>query len=545
MRLRNLFAIPLIISILGSCRGNDQRRATPQEPINNLKATVNANWKIAYNNRHVEITDGNTLILDEFNLESKDDRKFIFYISEKSLLNEKYSGDILKFMSGLTEEFKGKPDAAYDKLRIGNTVEKVYALGSGKTNDKYIAIMVGYDPKTGITGDYSLLEYKPNALQLKKTEDWKLSYNGRNAETKETILTSRNDKMTYYVECVKDNYVDLTYKGNLEDFFNARLDNLAKELNEDEQDFSRLLYQGNMTILFDRFSAGNWKIYAFGVDLYGYFTGEYSEASFTIEEETPTAEYNKWIGKWDVTGTGPEYNDNGDFIGNKTVTYPIEIDKSEANYTYIISGWELGVDAKTDEYLKNYSFEADFIKSNGNLEFKGYDADMISYEDDSQYLVMFTGNYQDGNDFRTMLDPYPLASAALDDTGKNAVIRGKSFTQDGKTLQFNSMQFVDILLDEQGKLATDKDGNFTVYVYTNITPEFPLSMRYTGELSPSPSARQKLSGKMIATKAPEMKGRLFVKSTSTDVKYTGSVRKTERRNNYSVKSTINRKFRKR
>ncbi len=213
---------------------------------------------------------------------------------------------------------------------------------------------------------------------------------------------------------------------------------------------------------------GNWLMFLVGMDGDGYITGSYAETSVNIPEETPTEGYNKWIGEWN--------------IGNGKIVYPVSIEKSEANYTYILRGWETGdsIDSAKGEQMDQEYLEAEYDNYNGNLYFK------------SQYLGTYTENnvgidelflgkidYQGGSTAENGIwiitdEGLDLAAGVMNEGNATATVSGCNVNVNlgNKTVEtvFSFMQYI----------AAYMNGNNVEYSeYNQNVPQFPLTMDRT------------------------------------------------------------------
>ena len=207
-------------------------------------------------------------------------------------------------------------------------------------------------------------------VSLHKRADWTLQYVGR-----EDYIEDNNRKIR--VEHVKvtcpgaDYYILRTIAAA--DFRNADLyNNDRKAFFEQEAEYLRqdaATYGEKVTdyfyieemhdYLLDRMRMGDWILFLIGMDKEGYITGDYAETSFTLAEETPTEEYLRWIGEWEIKGG--------------SVTYPVRIEQSEANCAYFLHGWETGesINAQTGTVMDQEYLETYFDVDNLNMYFTG------------------------------------------------------------------------------------------------------------------------------------------------------------------------------
>jgi hypothetical protein len=222
-----------------------------------------------------------------------------------------------------------------------------------------------------------------SSVELQVNSNWQVSYGGRGLvqgqaieEAKVTVLNG--DSNTYYIDMVPGGYVDQYFSGDLTAYFEAVLAFLQQEVS-DGMSLSDLVVSGSSSAYFPVCQHGTWDIYAIGVDSGGTsLTGLYSMASITITEETPTEDYSKWLGTWNMT-----YNENG---SSSSVTSQIGILQYEANYMFEITGFH---------GITDYTIIADCNSDNSMTIACQYVSD---YTDDQNntYEIDFLGNYYDG-----------------------------------------------------------------------------------------------------------------------------------------------------
>lgn len=188
----------------------------------------------------------------------------------------------------------------------------------------------------GNEGDGSGHTTEQTIFQLKENKNWVISYGGKDVRggAKVEVINIDNvpANVIYIVSVInRDNYD--TYKGNVESFMKNEL--------EAAGDY---IYEGSPEeILFDPFRHGTWYAFIMALDSNHNLTGEYAYSKFTVEEEEPTAEFNKWIGTW--TATQGQY------------AYDLTISSLEANYIYKVEGWETGKyldEQMNQEYLETF-----------------------------------------------------------------------------------------------------------------------------------------------------------------------------------------------
>lgn len=199
---------------------------------------------------------------------------------------------------------------------------------------------------------------------LTECDDWAVEYKGRNrASNVESykVAFNKNNAARCHVgfiskalvelnEADEDIQKEIEEKGGLsiklgdDTFLFSVLDYLVfMELYEywgyyyeDEAYFSSETF--NTSADFDlpfRQASGEYYAVAMGFTDNETPTFTYSVSEVAIEAETPTEEYSKWIGSWNITGA----ND---------ISYTLEFKEGDPNFYYTVSGWEHGSEHDDD-----------------------------------------------------------------------------------------------------------------------------------------------------------------------------------------------------
>lgn len=321
-----------------------------------------------------------------------------------------------------------------------------------------------------------------STVTLSKRSDWIIKYMGREDYVESDGYVSRVEKIDvlcpqtdyYMIRTISPTDLKELYNNDLKEFFETE----AKYIREDAEYYGDkitdyLYYEESHSYLFDRMRMGEWKMYLIGMTEKGYITGSYTETSFTLQEETPSTDYLKWIGNWTVTGKNLDGN---------SVSYDLSIEKDEANITYIINGWETGesIDkssgtvmdqeyllAEYDYYLKNLYFRSQYLGTytENNVDIDELFLGKIDYE----------AGEKDVNGIYVITDEnLDLGAAILSEDGMSAQVQGCDVivNLDNKdvTLPFIMMQYF------QGYM----NGNNAEYSEYNLNvPAFTLDMKKT------------------------------------------------------------------
>ena len=418
--------------------------------------TENPNWTITYTGRDVKAEDSGTYVVDVLHVKSTDEKTWYLDLVSANDMLTKYRNNLDSFIQqsvktasegGKMAVSKGDDDIIFDILDEGG--------------HNWIAIVYGSDAQGNLTGEYSRLDFTTAAIKLKKDNTYKIEYTGRKKDEDGTVLdvvtVKTESPFSYYVYPAYPEYITEYYDGDMEAFFNGVVDEIYAGMGENDLFVNYIYDVADLTIEFDRFRSGEWTVYAFGLDAAGNLTGNWSEASFTIAEEKPTDEFNRWLGTWE--------------IGDNHFTYPIVIGNSESNVAYLVSGWETGdnVDEEISKYTKNFDFEARFDEKTGDMvfyvQYLGYP---YEYQNET-YDTYFLGVYKQGKEEIVYDLQSDIARAVLSEDGSTAEVNAVPAKLDGKDITFVSMRFADFSRNSE---------NDECQVYDTHLPYFPMTMTW-------------------------------------------------------------------
>ena len=206
-------------------------------------------------------------------------------------------------------------------------------------------------------------------------------------------------------------------------------------------------------ILFNRLRSGTWTAYLIELDNTGKVTGNYAETTFTLQQETASADYNKWLGSWRVS--------------NGLMGFDLDISALDNNFLYRIDGWERGqaVAFQMDqEYL-----EGEFWAPNGFLYIRSQF--LGTYDDDNLGTVdeLFMGNIFDSNGLTIITDEGIDLAVMVPADGGMAELQPMDVTlktdSGDYTTKFHSMQYY---------MWAHKTGEW--HPYNANVPQLPLTM---------------------------------------------------------------------
>lgn len=185
-------------------------------------------------------------------------------------------------------------------------------------------------------------------LNLRECSEWTFKYWGRVQDSNSKAAFERFTFSYTGSSCflplviseadLKERYSDKDGKADIYEFFSYEVALLQQQVKAQPDlnlsdpkvlsDFG-VYVKGTDAVDFKIHIHGTWILFMVELDSQLNLTGRYSESTFTIIEETPTAEYERWIGKYTITDRS--YG-----------SFDIEISQAEANYLYYVDGWETG-----------------------------------------------------------------------------------------------------------------------------------------------------------------------------------------------------------
>lgn len=336
-------------------------------------------------------------------------------------------------------------------------------------------------------------------VKAKLMTNWTIQYKGREDYTEDNGYISRVEHFHveapgaayYLVRTINPEVFQNNYGTDVLQFFKDEqgyLEQDAEYFNENVTDY---LYTSDKTeLLFDRIRHGSWKAFVIGFDASGKITGEYATCNFTSREDTPTAAFNRWLGKWMISGQDPD---------GKLVSYNIEIVSSEANFAYFVYDWETGesIDSNDGTQMNGSEdwFETFFEPSNGNMYFmsqyiQSYKEDNVNYD---QFFfgnivvnghIVVDGQLIKNGEYIIPEENLDIAAAQMTDLeNRLATVNGCAVTaymtdtdQVGYDTEFTSMQYF-------------ADNGDEILKFNLNVPQFPLTMAKTADSAPHAAAR--------------------------------------------------------
>ena len=300
----------------------------------------------------------------------------------------------------------------------------------------YRFICKAVDPETGNTfGEVAEIKFRtrrdPSVFEV--NENW-------NVERGERVINP-DDRMEYDTfNCTStddETYVVLPIKA--EDFKNFYANDLralfedyhsSYNLPEGDNQWKSIVMEGDHEWREQRLRHGEWCIFMFGIDDDGEISGHYYRYDLTIEEETATAEYLKWIGTWEIYAAGD------------TKLFDIVIIPSENNMWYYMGGWESDNIFAFDTFDYTLMPELFFDKGSSNLCFVSqYVNTMISESDNIDFYFSGTFTYVNTYVLGNEVLNFRMAEA-VNVTDVEAMIKPNNFSTSGMEFPMQAICYI-------------------------------------------------------------------------------------------------------
>lgn len=463
MKSSRLFALAAlcvaVVFSVSSCRktpGNRRPEGGDVPGPDKKEYVDNPSWNLTYTGREVDVDkDGTTLLVDPIYMASNDKLSYFIDLITLDEYKKTYKSSPASYIEG---SFKNNFEKEW--VESGDSRASFNVLDAGDGSWVAIAYEITSDNKLG--SKYSLCQFKTKAVTMRQDKSYELSYSRKtvNGVVVDVISSNAHSDYSYYIDITYPEFLEVNYDGNPVEWINARLDDIAAGLNEGDN-FNSVLSYGNDAISFDRLRHGDWTAYAFGCDINGNLTGNWSKLDFDVAEEAASADFRKWLGTWTIGGKS---ND-----GKNNKFYTINVRSAENNLFYSIEDWE---------NIRDFIFETEFDPGNGSMWFTSQFLGSDYYDDykskdnvDGGYDIAFVGNIDIDGDIYSIdyIDgQYDIAQAKISGDGKSASVVPEYVTikidKQNYTEQYCSMQYVDWTWD--GYIAT----------YNKTIPLLPMTM---------------------------------------------------------------------
>lgn len=401
-----------------------------------------------------------------------------------AIIRVQHSGKSSDTWYGFVTDETGTKDA----ILIARKIEELTATGKIKGLDKrtnarielkdlksakkYKYIVFAITENGQLYGSSASLTFETDesSLLLSQCEDWSVTRDSREASDNKEIysIVFNNTSATrchvgfipkwmveYYekdpnIQEEIEQYGGLRLKIGEVTFLFSILDYLVWEelyeywgyYEDDDNYFQNETFGESYTFSIPRQESGDYYVVAIGFEN-GEPTLKYSVSEVTIDKETPSADYNKWIGTWTAKGSN-------------NITYTLNIGENDPNYSYYVYGWECSdsIHDNCPEDCTEHVLYRDFTEFqlgipfyfnalNGELSIysKLLGAEPSSDGETSLYWGMFGYTELEGEIGAILTPEDKIASAALP-VGADATLNGlKSVTykygQDGSVEELN------------------------------------------------------------------------------------------------------------
>ena len=388
----------------------------------------------------VETTDQVTIMLDvdKVSLESVNirvrhegaaDMLWVYMLtsdlqtSAQQLLEEKIAADLQ--LTGEVVVYTGQNKSIY--------------LSGLKPKSSYRFLCASLDPASGeALGSVSELQFKTrrDPAVFEQNSNWSIevgdrSINNTDKMEYDNFICSSSDEEPYVMLPIKKSDFEYYYQNDLRALFEDYLADFGLAVGDSQ--WKNIVKIGKNTCSEQRLRSGDWIIFMIGIDQSGELTGLYQQISLTIEQETATPEYSRWIGEWTVSDK------------NGVELFDIEIIPSENNMWYYMGGWESTNIYQFDTYDPALMPELFFDKESGKLCFiSQYLNTMVTDTDSVDFY--FSGTFIYGNTYvlGSEVLNYRMAETIFLDTVNynSARIEGCNFNTQGMSFPIESICYI-------------------------------------------------------------------------------------------------------
>ena len=315
---------------------------------------------------------------------------------------------------------------------------KSLTMSALEAKSYYRFICSAIDDETGLPyGKASEITYRTrrDPSVFERNSSWTISRGDRllNNQDKmeyDNFICESDDDQTYVVLTIKDSDFEYYYKSDLRALFEDYQSSFGFE--EGSSKWKSVLSSGDIIWPEQRLRSGEWTVYMIGIDSDGELSGLYQEFQFTVEQETATNEYNRWLGTWMVS------DKNGDDL------FEIQIIPSENNMWYYMAGWESANIFGFDTYDPALMPELFFDKETGNMFFiSQYVNTMVSGNESVDFY--FTGTFTYGNTYvlgDEVLNLRMAESSFVNSIYSEAMINALQFVNSGMTFPIESICYM-------------------------------------------------------------------------------------------------------
>lgn len=316
---------------------------------------------------------------------------------------------------------------------------KSIQLSGLKPKSTYRFLCASLDPVSGkALGAVSELQFKTrrDPAVFEQNSNWSIevgdrSINNTDKMEYDNFICSSSDEEPYVMLPIKKSDFEYYYQNDLRALFEDYLADFGLAVGDSQ--WKNIVKIGKNTCSEQRLRSGDWIIFMIGIDQSGELTGLYQQIALTIEQETATPEYSRWIGEWTVSDK------------NGVKLFDIEIFASENNMWYYMGGWESTNIYQFDTYDSALMPELFFDKESGKLCFiSQYLNTMVTDTDSIDFY--FSGTFIYGNTYvlGSEVLNYRMAETIFLDTVNynSARIEGCNFNTQGMSFPIDSICYI-------------------------------------------------------------------------------------------------------
>ena len=315
---------------------------------------------------------------------------------------------------------------------------KSLTISALEAKSYYRFICSAIDDETGLPyGKAAEITYRTrrDPSVFERNSSWTISRGDRSLNNQDKMeydnfICESDDDQTYVVLTIKDSDFEYYYKSDLRALFEDYQSSFGFE--EGSSKWKSVLSSGDIIWPEQRLRSGEWTVYMIGIDSDGELSGLYQELQFTVEQETATNEYNRWLGTWMVS------DKNGDDL------FEIQIIPSENNMWYYMAGWESANIFGFDTYDPALMPELFFDKETGNMFFiSQYVNTMVSGNESVDFY--FTGTFTYGNTYvlgDEVLNLRMAESSFVNSIYSEAMINALQFVNSGMSFPIESICYM-------------------------------------------------------------------------------------------------------
>ena len=318
---------------------------------------------------------------------------------------------------------------------------------------KYKYIVFAIAPNGILYGQMASIDIETaEGFLLQTVEDWTVAYESRDAATNQETYSVQFKKSnaarchvgfipkwlveTYEKEeSIKnelDAYGGLRLQIGEQVFLFSILDYLVFEelyeywgyYDEDDNYFNQETFSESTTFMLPRQSSGDYYAVAIGFSN-GTPTFTYSVSEISIAKETPSADYQSWLGTWNI-------------VGANNIPYTLTFEENDPNYSYYVAGWECGSSVHTNKCTEDctehilytnfseYKLEIPFYFNalTGSMNIKSLLIQASPSSDNQSYLYWGMYGYTEyqGQKTSILLDNELIAEAAKPVDSKSTLV---------------------------------------------------------------------------------------------------------------------------